>query len=490
MPEIVAPGDRLGERYLLEAPLGAGGMATVWRATDQVLDRAVAVKVPADGWPEELGRRLRQEAKAAAGLAHPSITGVYDYGEDDVTPRTGRFAQRRRVPYVVMELLDGETLAARLARGPMPWREAAGVCARIADALAAAHAAGVVHRDIKPANVFLTPVGVKVLDFGIAFTGTSGGPVLGTPAYVAPELLAGAEPGPSADVFSLGVVLNQALTGEAPAPVVGALPDGVPAEVAELCRRCLDEDPDARPAAPVAARVLADAAGVQLAPFPQHAGDAAAAGVLRERGDHPPTRVLDEPLPEPSDEPTSGEPVLSGAPPVEAPPVEAPPGARPGSGPGPSRRPLVIAGAAVGALGLAALLIGVLTPDSSPNTGGPSKAPAPSKTTATAAVTACSVAYRIDGSWPQGFQATVRITNLGTAAIDGWRLGFAFPDGQSITQVWNAGQQQDGASVTVTAADWNRSIPPHGTVEFGFLGRQDGGNGRPSRFTLNGGECR
>src|SRR4051812_23278105 len=131
MPEIVAPGDRLGERYLLEAPLGAGGMATVWRATDLVLDRAVAVKVPADGWPEELARRLRQEAKAAAGLAHPSITGVYDYSEDDITPRTGRFAQRRRVPYVVMELLDGETLAARLARGPMPWREAAGVCARI-----------------------------------------------------------------------------------------------------------------------------------------------------------------------------------------------------------------------------------------------------------------------------------------------------------------------------------------------------------------------
>jgi Protein kinase domain/Cellulose binding domain len=487
MPEIVAPGDRLGERYLLEAPLGAGGMATVWRATDLVLDRAVAVKVPADGWPEELASRLRQEAKAAAGLAHPSITGVYDYGEDDITPRTGRFAQRRRVPYVVMELLDGETLAARLARGPMPWREAAGVCARIADALAAAHAAGIVHRDIKPANVFLTPVGVKVLDFGIAFTGTSGGPVLGTPAYVAPELLTGAEPGPAADVFSLGVVLNQALTGGPPAPVLGALPDGVPAEVAELCRRCLDEDPDARPAAPEAARVLADAAGVQLAPFPQSLPEPASepqpvpeaeavaegeavpeaeAGAVPEERHHP-TRVLDEPPPD--------------APPV--PPVPSAP--RP-----PGRKALIIAGAGVGAVGLAALLIGLLTPGSSRSSdqGGRSPTPAPSRTAP--AGTACSVAYRIDGSWPQGFQATVRITNLGTAAIDGWRLAFDFPDGQSITQVWNAGQQQDGASVTVTAADWNRSIPPHGTVEFGFLGKQDGGNGRPSRFTLNGGECR
>ncbi|GAA2156095.1 hypothetical protein GCM10009727_64530 [Actinomadura napierensis] len=144
----------------------------------------------------------------------------------------------------------------------------------------------------------------------------------------------------------------------------------------------------------------------------------------------------------------------------------------------------------VGALGLAALLIGVLTPDSSPKTGGPTKAPVPSKTTKTAAATACSVAYRIDGSWPQGFQATVRITNLGKARLGDWRLVFDFPDGQSITQVWNAGQEQHGASVTVTAAGWNASIPPRGTVEFGFLGRWDGGNGRPTRFTLNGVECR
>ncbi|MFB4295608.1 cellulose binding domain-containing protein [Actinomadura sp. NTSP31] len=485
MPEIVAPGDRLGERYLLEAPLGAGGMATVWRATDLVLDRAVAVKVPADGWPEEFTRRLRQEAKAAAGLAHPSITGVYDYGEDEITPRTGRFAQRRRVPYVVMELLDGETLSARLARGPLPWREAAGICARIADALAAAHAAGIVHRDVKPANVFLTPLGVKVLDFGIAFTGPpksagSGGPMLGTPAYVAPELLTGTPPAPAADVFSLGVVLGQALAGGAPSPVADPPPD-VPAEVAALGRRCRDEDPAARPTAAEAARVLAGAAGVQLAAFPQHAGAAAVAG----DGEHPPTRVLDEPLPEPSDAPASSEPAPEPVPELAPAPGEPPPG-----GPVPSRRPLVIAGAAVGALGLAALLIGVLTPDSSPKTGGPPKGPAPSESTATAAATACSVAYRIDGSWPQGFQATVRITNLGKARVDGWRLAFDFPDGQSITQVWNAGQEQRGASVTVTAAGWNASIPPRGTVEFGFLGRWDGGNGRPTRFALNGVECR
>ncbi|NEA29204.1 serine/threonine-protein kinase, partial [Actinomadura bangladeshensis] len=264
MPEIVAPGDRLGDRYRLDRPLGAGGMATVWRAVDLVLDRAVAVKVPKEGWPEEFTRRLRQEAQAAAGLTHPSITGVYDYGEHRIGPEgaEGAFPQRRQgsVPYVVMELLDGESLAARLSRGPLPWREAAGICARVADALAAAHAAGIVHRDVKPANVFLTSVGVKVLDFGIAFTGpaTAGGPVLGTPAYVAPELLTGAHPTPAADMYSLGVVLRACLT---------AGPD-IPDEVAALTADCLREDPETRPTAREAARVLADAAGVQLEQLP------------------------------------------------------------------------------------------------------------------------------------------------------------------------------------------------------------------------------
>ncbi|MEU9843575.1 serine/threonine-protein kinase, partial [Actinomadura sp. NPDC048032] len=186
MPEIIAPGERLGGRYRIERPLGSGGMATVWRAVDTVLDRAVAVKVPKDGGPEEFSRRLRQEAQAVAALTHPGVTGVYDYGEHRVGSEGAPWREPRRIPYVVMELLDGESLAVRLARGPLPWREAAGICARVADALAAAHDAGIVHRDIKPGNVYLTPVEVKVLDFGIAFTGTAGGPVMGTPAYMAP----------------------------------------------------------------------------------------------------------------------------------------------------------------------------------------------------------------------------------------------------------------------------------------------------------------
>ncbi|GAA1891460.1 protein kinase domain-containing protein [Actinomadura bangladeshensis] len=454
MPEIVAPGDRLGDRYRLDRRLGAGGMATVWRAVDLVLDRAVAVKVPKEGWPEEFTRRLRQEAQAAAGLTHPSITGVYDYGEHQIGPEgpggsEGSAPQRRQgsVPYVVMELLDGESLAARLSRGPLPWREAAGIGARVADALAAAHAAGIVHRDVKPANVFLTSVGVKVLDFGIAFTGpaTAGGPVLGTPAYVAPELLAGAHPTPAADLYSLGVVLRACLT---------AGPD-IPDEVAALTADCLREDPETRPTAREAARVLADAAGVQLEQLPPAGATAVPAGAAPE-GERQKTRVLAEP-----------------------------PSAQPA--PASARRPLIIAGAAVGAVVLVAVLLAALAPDSSHERAAPPSA-SPSGTT-TAAATACSVSYTVDGTWPQGFQATVRITNLGDGAIDGWKLGFEFPDGQAITQLWNGSQVQDGPSVTVTAADWNRSIPPHGTAEFGFLGRQDGANGAPAAFTLNGGAC-
>jgi serine/threonine-protein kinase len=365
-----------------------------------------------------------------------------------------------------MELLDGESLAARLSRGPLPWREAAGICARVADALAAAHAAGIVHRDVKPANVFLTSVGVKVLDFGIAFTGpaTAGGPVLGTPAYVAPELLTGEHPTPAADMYSLGVVLRACLTGGSE----------IPDEVAALTGGGLREDPETRPTAREAARVLADAAGVQLAQLPpagaanvpadlgrpelpaEPAAARAPAGPEPE-GERQRTRVLDEP-----------------------PPADRPAGS--------ARRPLIIAGAVVGAVALVAVLLAALAPDSSHERAAPPSA-SPSGT-GTAAATACSVSYRVDGTWPQGFQATVRITNLGDGEIDGWRLGFEFPDGQAITQLWNGSQVQEGPSVTVTAADWNRAIPPHGTAEFGFLGRQDGGNAAPAAFTLNGGACR
>ncbi|MFB4314728.1 cellulose binding domain-containing protein [Actinomadura sp. 21ATH] len=444
MSEI--PAEPLGGRYELVAPLGSGGMATVWRAVDRVLDRPVAVKVPRADWPRELTPRLHEEAKAAAALGHPHITGVYDYGEA-VLP------DGARLPYVVMELLDGESLAGRLARGPLPWREAAVLGAQLASALAAAHAAGVVHRDVKPANVLLTPAGVKILDFGIAFAAggpDGGGPLLGTPAYVAPELLAGAAPAPAADVYSFGVLLRETLTGTAPEDV----PDA-PGELIRLYRRCLADHPEDRPTAAEAAAVLRRTAGIPddvLLPGALAAGEAGPAGPARDKG----TRILAEPVP-----PRSG-----------------------------VRRPVALAGGLAGALCLLALLL-LLVPD-----GAPGGAPPPGRgatsapATTPAAAGGCAVSYAVVGEWPDGFQARVRVTNLGDAPVDGWRLAWAFPDGQRVVQLWNGGQTQRGADVEVSAAGWNRTIPARGTVEFGFLGRQDGGNGVPESFTLNGRGCR
>ena len=205
-------GRRLGGRYRVGALLATGGMGEVWAAHDLLLDRAVAVKVlggalAGDGRAAE---RLRREARAAGRLEHPGIARVLDLGEHD-----GR-------PYLVMELLEGESLAARIDRaGPMPPDEAARVVAAVADALEAAHAAGVVHRDVKPGNVFLTTAGeVKVLDFGIAWcahdAALTTGELLGTAAYLAPERVLGHRATPAADIYALGVVLYELLAGHRP----------------------------------------------------------------------------------------------------------------------------------------------------------------------------------------------------------------------------------------------------------------------------------
>jgi serine/threonine-protein kinase len=145
----------LGGRYRLVERLGKGGMSVVWRAYDEVLGRAVAVKVLAPSFAADAvsRERIRAEAQAAAVLSHPNITSVYDYGEQVQPDGT-------RVPYVVMELVHGPTLSRRLASGPLPWRTALRISAQVAAALAAAHARGLVHRDVKPANVMLTVNGV------------------------------------------------------------------------------------------------------------------------------------------------------------------------------------------------------------------------------------------------------------------------------------------------------------------------------------------
>ncbi len=210
----LTPGARLGP-YQLEALLGEGGMGQVFRARDTRLGRPVAIKViHADrGQRPDFRIRFQREAQATAALNHPHICTLHDVGEQQGTS------------YLVMEFVEGQTLASRLREGPLPVDQLLHRAAEIAQALAAAHERGIIHRDLKPANLMLTPAGVKVLDFGLAkFTApeavaldaTAAHTVMGTPPYMSPEQARGEELDPRSDLFSFGCVLYEAATGVRP----------------------------------------------------------------------------------------------------------------------------------------------------------------------------------------------------------------------------------------------------------------------------------
>ncbi len=269
----VSSGTRLGP-YQILAPLGAGGMGEVYRARDTKLGRDVALKVlplafAAD--PERLAR-FRREAQVLASLNHPGIAAIYGLEESD------------GVLALVMELVEGPTLAERIAQGPVPLQEALPIARQIAEALEYAHERGVVHRDLKPANVKITGEGTaKVLDFGLAkaldpqesasslnlansptmgIAPTQAGMILGTAAYMSPEQAKGRPADRRADIWAFGCVLYEMLTGdkafngEAISEILAAvmlkepdwarLPSDSPPTVKRLLRRCLDKDPKRR----------------------------------------------------------------------------------------------------------------------------------------------------------------------------------------------------------------------------------------------------
>jgi hypothetical protein len=262
-----ADADVLGGRYTLVSVLGTGGMATVWRARDDMLGREVAVKVLSSQHatdPEFLAR-FEREARHAAAVSHPRLVTVFDCGVEGGTP------------FIVMELVAGRTLRQVLDEGGvLPPGQAVAVAAAVCEGLEAAHAAGLVHRDITPANIVLNGREVKILDFGIAradgaHAATATGTVLGTAAYLSPEQASGQPASPQSDLYSLGCVLFEMLTGRPPFTADSAVGiayrqvhddpgppsawrPGLPARLDHITAVLLAKDPAGRPPSAAAAR--------------------------------------------------------------------------------------------------------------------------------------------------------------------------------------------------------------------------------------------
>ena len=225
---ILPPGARLGP-YQILGLLDAGGMGTVYHGLDTRLNRAVAIKISA----AQFSARFEREARAISALNHPNICTLYDVGPD----------------YLVMELMEGRTLASHLKKGPLPVELVLRYGGEIAGALAAAHARGIVHRDLKPANIMVTKSGIKILDFGLAKTQTPGealsetNAVMGTPAYMAPEQHESNEADARSDIYSFGLVLYEMATGKR---AVHSDLQPLPPPLDYVVKTCLAKDPDDR----------------------------------------------------------------------------------------------------------------------------------------------------------------------------------------------------------------------------------------------------
>jgi len=269
---MIASGTKLGP-YEIVAPLGAGGMGEVYRARDTRLDRTVAIKIlPAHlSQDAEAKERFDREARAISSLSHPNICHLYDVG------------QQGGASYLVMEYLDGETLADRLRKGPLPLQQVLKTGAEICEGLEKAHRNGVVHRDLKPSNIMLTKTGAKLMDFGLAKpvvaaigAGSSSaslatmskpltveGTILGTFQYMSPEQVEGEEADIRSDIFSLGAVLYEMITGRRAfegkttastiAAILAAEPKLIstiqpmsPPALERVVKACLEKDPDDR----------------------------------------------------------------------------------------------------------------------------------------------------------------------------------------------------------------------------------------------------
>jgi serine/threonine-protein kinase len=417
----------LDGRYRLCEPLARGGTATVWRAVDERLGRAVAVKVIAAGHQTH---DVRSEAQALARLSHPHIANVFDYA-----------AEKDRA-YLVVELVEGESLSSVLLRRELPWEAVVACGAQIASALAAAHARGLVHRDVKPGNIMLTRSGTKLIDFGIsAIAGAREadptGALRGTPAYMAPERLHDKVVGAAGDVYSLGVVMFRALSGGLPSGHVAALETDAPPEVVNACLRCLAKNPAERPTAAELADVLGEAA---------HADAAAQLGTLT-------TSAHAQALP------THLMPPLSVT--------------EPFSGPQTPRRRLA-------ALATAVIVLGALA-FSAPGWSRPGDRQ--SSSSVALASPSCDVTYQLQSDNGGQLRAAITASNRTERVPSGWRLSMRIPAGGFVP---GEGWQSEAGTVTSAAQP---ALEPGSSAELSLSGSHDGIVALPTVFQLNGDQC-
>ena len=444
-PELIAG------RYRLVTRIGTGSMGIVWSARDELLDRTVAVKqlLPTAGLSEIAARqgteRAMREARITARLHHPHAVTVHDVVEHDGQP------------CLVMEYVPSRSLSKVLnERMPTP-QEVARIGAQVAEALAAAHEVGIVHRDVKPDNVLLTEDGVaKITDFGISRAVGDGsltapGIVVGTPAYLAPEVAGGATAGFASDVFSLGATLYQAIEGEPPfgfdqqENTIGLLlrvaeglvpPPTQAGPLRDVLLWLLMREPEQRPSMAKAAEALAAVAAGRPAPVP------------------PPTMIM---------------------------PAVGAPRQRP--------RTLLASLAAV-ALLLSGILAGVLISGAShPNTPLAGQPPATTQSstpvtttmpTTTTPASSCVADYEVVNTWPGHFQAQVTVTNSSDLPLSGWSVVWTYAHGQDIAQVWSGALVQQGSMITVDSVSYNGSVDARKSTSFGFIG-----SGEPERPTLS-----
>jgi len=437
----------LAGRYRLVNQIAAGGVGEVWRAEDQMLARPVAVKLLRAEYAQhaETQARFRFEAQHAASLSHPAIAQVYDYHEGDAEFR----------PFLVMELIDGPSLADVLADGPLDSERVMDIVAQAAAGLDAAHQSGLVHRDIKPANLLLTSDGqVKITDFGIAHAAGSApitrhGQLMGTPAYLAPERVAGQTAGPTSDLYSLGILAHECLTGTRPyegTPMeivlahgqreLPALPWSVPAPVASFIAELTARDPAARPAS---AR-LAAARAAELR-------DLLAAGRLDQNGYVPSHRAG------PALTMTLEHPGVPGEvpPPWHSDDADGLPSARqPGDRGWPRRRVALAIAAASIVAGLGGWLVSTATGGATPAVTPPATSPAASRSSSPAADMVTVDSSALIGQPVGTVEDTLR--SLGLQPQVSWvAQSDQSQNPGTVVSVDPSGQVPAGSPVTVTA---------------------------------------